>query len=181
MKLEPKYSYEFNRILNESLDFTQKEQLQNFASLISDKDRFLALIPLLEKNSKFIEEKLGFKLPEKQEFYVVRAEKFKSFSEPVTIEYSLCPEEMLLFLLKEIIKISATRFPDETSRDETINSFIDYVAINGDWGKVDLVKFCKNLHDESKKLLEDYEFREIDFEKITVKDHLDNICDEIFK
>lgn len=180
MKLVPKYSYEFNCILNEQ--FNEQDQIQNFASLISDKDRFLSLLPLIEKNSQFIEERLGFPLPKETEFYVVRAEKFKSFSEPITIEYSFCPEEMILFLLKEILKISiTTRFPDELLREELVNSFIDYITINGDWGKVDVVKFGKNIHDETKKSYEDYEFKDRDFSKKTLKENLDEICDEMFK
>lgn len=162
MKLIPKYPYEFNCILNES--YNEDEQIKNFASLLSDKDRFFALLPLLEKNLELVEERLGFKLKKEIEFYVVRAEKFKSFSEPITIEYSLLPEEMILFLLKEIVKSSiTTRFPDEVVREVYVNSFVEHVIINGDWGKLDLIKYCKNLHDESKRLYPEYELKTVDF------------------
>lgn len=171
MKLVPKYSYEFNCILNEG--FNENEQITNFASLISDKDRFLAIIPLLENNKDLIQEKLGYDLCKEIDFYVVRAEKFKSFSEPITIEYSLLPEEMLLFLLKEIVKISVIdRFVDEVIREQYVNSFIEYILINGDFGNTDFVKFGKNLHGESKRLYSKYEFLEVDFSNKSLKDYV---------
>jgi len=177
LKLNPNYSYEFNVILNEN--FKEHEQVQNYVSLLSDKDRFLILLPYLEKNGTFISEKLGFSILDFIDFYVVRAEKFKSFSMPITIEYSILPEEMILFLLKEILKISITiRFPDEIVREQYINSFIDYICINGDFGKVDLVKFGKNLHDESKRLFPSYEFKEFDFNSKTMKEYLDQMYND---
>lgn len=177
IKLNPNYSYEFNVILNEN--FKEHQQVQNYVSLLSDKDRFLMLIPYLEKNSEFISKKLGFELSEDIDFYVVRGEKFKSFSMPITIEYSILPEEMILFLLKEILKTSITiRFPDEIVREQYINSFIDYICVNGDFGKVDLVKFGKNLHDESKRLFPIYEFKDLDFSTKTMKEHLDEMYND---
>lgn len=177
MKLIPKYSYEFNAVLNGSFD--EGEQIKNFASLISDKDRFLDLVKVLEKNLEFISKCLGFELPEKIEFYVVRAEKFKSFSEPITIEYSLLPEEMVVFLIKEIAKVATTiRFYDEKTREEYINAFVDYIILNGDFGKNDLVKFSKNIHDLSSDIFEGYEFREIDFKKKSMKKILEEMYDE---
>lgn len=174
MKLNPKYSYEFNCVLNPQLN--DKEQIQNFASLISDKDRFLSLIPLLEKNSKIIEDSLGYKIKSEIDFYIVRAEKFKSFSEPITIEYSILPEEMLLYLLKEIIKTSITdRFLDEMQREQFVNSFCEHIAINGDFKDLDLIKFGKNLHEHSKLFLKEYEFKDIDFSKKTMKKRIEEL------
>ena len=174
MKLIPKYSYEFNCILNP--DFNEVEQVKNFASLISDKDRFLILLSLIEENRKLIEERLDYNLPENVEFYIVRAERFKSFSEPITIEYSLLPEEMLLFLLKEILKLTITdRFPDELIREQYINSFVDYICVNGNFQGYDFVKFGVNLHDESKNLHSNYEFKDIDFKDKTMKQHLEEL------
>jgi len=171
MKLKPNYSYEFNCILNSEL--SENEQIKNFASLLSDKDRFLPLVNFIENNSKLIEDKLGYKLKSEIEFFVVRAEKFKSFSSPITIEYSILPEDMLVHLLKELIKISIEdRFPDTKSQEEYVNSFIDYLLINGDFGNLNLVKFGKNLHDESKEKLKNYEFKDIDFDKKTMCDYL---------
>lgn len=177
MKLDPVFSYEFNCILNEG--FNETEQLQNFASIISDKDRFLQLLPIIEKNKEFIEERLGFKLPDVVEFYIVRAEKFKSFSMPITIEYSILPEEMLLFLLKEVLKVSIlTRFPDEQTREHYINAFIDYFVINGDTSTLDLVKYGKNLHDESLRLYPDYKYEDIDFNEKTMAQYLEDMYNE---
>lgn len=177
MKLTPRYSYEFNCILNPQ--FEEIDQIKNFASTISDKDRFLVLLPLLEKNFKLIEENLGFKLKENYDFYIVRAEKFKSFSEPIVIEYSLLPEEMLLFLLKEILKVSIEiRFTDEKTRESYINSFIDFVCINGEFDNLDLVKFGKNLHNESKRLHPDYEFCDIDYSNKNMKELLEDLYKE---
>lgn len=174
MKLTPKYSYEFNYILNPK--FTEDEQIKNFASLISDKDRFLSILSNIANNEVLIEKKLGFKLPEKVEFYIVRGELFKSFSEPVTIEYSILPEEMLAFLLKEIIKITIDiRFPDDITREKYVNSFLDYIFINGNWDTVDLVKFGKNLHDESLRLYEEYKMEDINFSKKTMKKYLEEM------
>lgn len=174
MKLNPNFSYEFNYILNE--DFNETQNLQNFASIISDKDRFLQLLPLLEQNKGFIEERLGFKLPDEVEFYIVRAEKFKSFSLPVTIEYSILPEEMLLFLLKEILKVSIlARFPDEQTREHYVNGFIDYFVINVDTGALDFVKFGKNLHDESLRMYSDYKYEDIDFSKKTMREYIEDM------
>ncbi|MDA3855850.1 MAG: hypothetical protein PF569_06310 [Candidatus Woesearchaeota archaeon] len=176
MKLVPKYSYEYNVVLNET--YNASEQIKNFASTLSDKDRFLPHLDLIEKNSELIEEKLGFKLKDAIEFYVVRCEKFKSFSEPITIEYSILPEEMLLFLLKEIIKTSVlVRFTTEEIREQYINSFVEHIAIAGDFGKLELVKFGKNLHDESKKNYPSYEFKDIDFSNKTLKEY----TEELFK
>lgn len=174
MKLIPKYSYEFNQILNEN--YSETQNLQNFASLISDKDRFFLLLPLLEQNTKLIEEKLDFPLSEFIEFYVVRAEKFKSFSEPITIEYSILPEEMLIFLLKEILKTTIQiRFPDEIIREQYINSFVDYILINGEFSNQNLIKYGKNLHEESQKLISGYEFADIDFNQKTMKQYLEEM------
>jgi hypothetical protein len=44
-----------------------------------------------------------------------------------------------------------------------VNSFIDYVAVNGEWKDVDFVKFGKNLHEESKRLFPKYEIKDIYF------------------
>lgn len=177
MKLNPIFSYEFNCILNEG--FNETEQLQNFASIISDKDRFLQLLPIIEANRDLIEERLGFKLPEVVDFFIVRAEKFKSFSLPVTIEYSILPEEMFLFLLKEILKISIqSRFPDEQTREHYINAFIDYLIINADTGNFDFVKFGKNLHDESLRLYPDYKYADIDFSNKTMAQYIEDMYAE---
>ena len=146
MKLNPKYSYEYNQVLNPT--FNEAELIKNFASLLSDKDRFLALLPELEKKTQFMEEHLGFTLKSNIDFYVTRAEVFKSFSEPITIEYSILPEEMILYLLKEILKVSiTTRFPDELIREQFINGYIDFLAINIDFS-LSLVKFTKSLHEK---------------------------------
>lgn len=174
MKLLPNYSYEFNCILNEQFD--ENDQIKNFASLITDKDRFLAILPLIEKNKDLIEEKSGFKLKDNYDFYIVRGEKFKSFSLPITIEYSILPEEMLLFLLKEVLKVTCDlRFPDEVLREVYLNSFIDYICVNGDFGKLELVKFTKNLHDESKKIFENYEFKQIDYNDKQLKQYIEEL------
>jgi len=175
VQLIPNYSYEFNLILNENLNETQ--QIQNYASLLSDKDRFIQFLPLLEKNQKLIEKISGYKLEESYEFFIVRAEKFKSFSLPITIEYSLCPEEMILFLLKEITKqvCGNDRFPDEETREQYINSFIEYITINGDFGEHDFVKFGKNLHEESSRIYPSYEFKDIDYSKKTLKEHISTL------
>ena len=52
MKLIPKYSYEFNQILNK--DYNEDDQIKNFASLLSDKDRFLILIPKILELKKIL-------------------------------------------------------------------------------------------------------------------------------
>lgn len=169
IQLKPNYSYEYNKILNEQYT-NENDQIKNFASLISDKDRFLTLLPLIQKNQNLIEKTLDYKFPEKIKFYIVRAEKFKSFSLPITIEYSICPEEMLLFLLKEIFKQTITdRFTDEQTREHYINANIDYLIINGNWNNLDLVKFTKNLHEESKKIYPNYKYEDLDFQNNTMK------------
>ncbi len=171
MKLNPKYSYEFNCVLNSNYD--ESEQIKNFTSLITDKDRFLILLPLLNHNRELIEKGLGYTLPENLDFFIVRGELFKSFSEPITVEYSILPEEMFLFLFKEILKVTITdRFLSEELREQYINSFIDYVCVNGEFGKNDFVKFTKNLHDESKRLFPNYEFKEYDFSNKTMLDYI---------
>ncbi|MCA9459913.1 MAG: hypothetical protein KC550_05185 [Nanoarchaeota archaeon] len=177
MKLNPNYSYEFNLVLNEGM--SDDEQIKNFASLLSDKDRFLPMLSLFAENQKLIEDRLGFKLPKSCDFFVVRAEKFKSFSLPITIEYSILPEEMFLFLFKEILKVSINiRFPDDTVRELYVNSFIDYIVVNGNFGKYDLIKFTKNLHDESKRQFKDYEFKDMDFSSKTLKSYLEDLYKE---
>ena len=174
MKLNPSYSYELNVVLNGGMN--EEEQIKNFASLLSDKDRFLPMLSLFAENQKLIENKLGFKLPKSCDFFVVRAEKFKSFSLPITIEYSILPEEMFLFLFKEILKVTIDiRFPDDIIREQFVNSFIDYIVVNGNFGKYDLIKFTKNLHDESKRLFKNYEFKEMDFSFKTLKVYLEDL------
>jgi len=174
MELKPQYSYEFNRILN--TEFNENDQIKNFASLITDKDRFLNLLPVISQNKELIEKYLGLKLKEEYEFYIVRGEKFKSFSMPITIEYSILPEEMILFLLKEIIKNSIEiRFPDELIREQYINSFIDFISIQEDLENINLVKFGKNLHEESQKQYPNYEFKDIDFKKKTLKEYVEEM------
>ncbi len=123
---KPKYSYEYNCILNRG--FSEKEQIRNFASLITDKDRFFILLKELEDKLDILEKYLGFKLPKEIEFYVVRAELFESFSEPITIEYSLIPEEMVIRLVKEVLKTYCPiRFPSEEIRDKIISQFLSYI------------------------------------------------------
>ncbi len=147
VKLKPKYSYEFNVILNEKLD--ENEQIKNFASLITDKDRFFALFEDISNNKNLIEKYLGFELPEEVEFYVVRCEKFDSFSEPITIEYKLNPEEMIINLLKEIIKVNfPVNFPDENTRETYIIDFLSFI-----FNKIDSNKYSKFLN----KKFENYE------------------------
>lgn len=174
MKLIPNYSYEFNCILND--EFDEDEQIKNFASLITDKDRFLSILPIISKNKELIEKSSGFRLKESYDFFVVRAEKFKSFSLPITIEYSILPEEMILYLFKEVLKTTADlRFPDEILREEYLNSFVDYICVNGDFGNLDIIKYSKNLHDESKNLYPKYEFKNIDFNEKTLKEHIEDL------
>ncbi len=174
MKLKPIYSYEFNSILNEL--FSENENLINYTSIITDKDRFEAIVPLIEKNKSIIEKTLGYKLNSEINFYIVRAEKFKSFSLPITIEYSILPEEMAIFLLKEIVKTTITdRFIDEVQREEHINSAITHILINGDFGKIDLIKFIKNLHNNSRENFKGYKFKKsenIKFFDETVKEKI---------
>ena len=177
MKLIPNYSYEFNCVLNSGFDET--EQIKNFASTISDKDRFLVLLSYIEKNKEFIEKHLGFELKKEYDFYVVRAEKFKSFSEPITVEYSILPEEMILFLLKEIVKTSCQiRFPDEVIREQYVNSFVDYFCINADLEGIDFVKFGQNLHIESQRLHTLYQFQDIDFSSKTMKEYVEAMFED---
>ena len=175
MELIPIYSYEFNKVLNEK--FSDKENIQNYTSILTDKDRFENMINLILKNKNLIEKKLGFKLLKKVEFYIVRCEKFKSFSKPITIEYSILPEEMILYLLKEVLKNSIEiRFLDEVFREEVLNSFITYIIINGDFEKYDFVKYLKSLHDYSKQNYNDYSFensQKYDFDKKTLKKYLE--------
>ena len=174
MRLEPKYSYEFNCVLNDA--FSEDEQIKNFASIISDKDRFLVLLPYFEKHKDFIEERLGFGLPQVLEFYVVRCEKFKSFGEPVTIDYNINPQEMFLFLFKEILKVTINiRFPDEITREKYINSFIGYVCINCDFDSQKFEEFEDVTHNESRRLYLDYESSEINFNTKTMREHLEDM------
>ena len=171
MEIKPNYSYEFNCILNP--EYNDDEQIKNFASLISDKDRFLPLVKLIEHNSKLIEKCLGYELKPLYDFFVVRCEKFKSFSLPITIEYSILPEEMIVYLLKEIIKISIEdRFVDTMSQEKYVNCFVDYLLINGDWKGAELIKFSKNLHEDALKKHPKYEFEELDFSKKTMRDYV---------
>jgi len=125
MEFDIKYSYEFNSILNPELNET--EQIKNFASLITDRDRFFLLLKDVEENLEKLETYLGYKLSEKLIIYIVRAEKFDSFSEPITIEYKVETELMIINLLKEIVKTTIpVRFPDEEYRNFLINIFIEY-------------------------------------------------------
>lgn len=172
IKLTPQYSYDYNKILNEQYT-DEMDQIKNFSSLISDKDRFLVFLPLFEHNREFIEKVLDYKLIENVEFYVVRAEKFNSFSLPITIEYSISPEEMFLYLLKEILKVSITdRFPDDESRELALNNVIEYILENGIFGNNNFKDFTKTLHENSLKQFPNYKQEEIDFKTQTMKKHL---------
>ena len=174
MKLFPYYSYEYNCVLNPQ--FSESEQIKNFASLLTDKDRFLALVPLIEANEDLIEEKLGFSLPSTLTFYIVRAERFKSFSEPITIEYSLLPEEMLIFLLKEVLKVSAqTRFPDEVTREQYLNALIDTLGVEGEWGDIDVAKFAKNMHVLARNRHPEYTLLKVDYSTTTLREYVEEL------
>lgn len=177
MKLTPKYSYEFNCILNE--EFNEEEQIRNFASLLSDKERFFLVISQLHENEELIKGALGYELPETLTFFVVRAEKFNSFSEPITVEYSIVPERMFLFLLKEILKtVIIERFPDEQKREEYVNAFISFLAQEGSWKYSNLEPQMKTLHEESKKLYKNYKEHTLDFKKKTMKEYLEALYEE---
>ncbi len=179
IKITPQYSYDYNKILNEQYT-SEDDQIKNFSSLISDKDRFLIFLPLIEHNREFIEKTLDYKLKQDIEFYVVRAEKFNSFSLPITIEYSISPEEMFLYLIKEILKVSITdRFPDEETRELAINTAIEYILEKGIFGNNNFKDFTKNLHENSQKQFPNYKKEEIDFEKKTMKEHLINLYDNL--
>jgi hypothetical protein len=179
IKLTPQYSYDYNKILNEQYT-SEDDQIKNFSSLISDKDRFLIFLPLIEHNRELIEKTLDYKLLENIEFYVVRAEKFNSFSLPITIEYSISPEEMFLYLLKEILKVSITdRFPDEETRENAINTFIEHILENGIFGNNNFKDFTKTLHENSKKQFPNYKQTEIDFTNLTMNKHLINLYDNL--
>ena len=176
MILKPQYSYEFNVILNET--FNEMDQIQNFASLLSDKDRFLGILPQIQNNKELLEKTIGSSMPDEQEFYVVRAEKFKSFSLPITVEYSICPEEMVVFLIKEIIKTTMNvRFPDELLQEEYVNACVKHIVSNGKW-EVGLEKFTQNLDEESKKQYSNYETKTIDFSNKSLKEHVEDLYAE---
>ena len=173
MKVNPQYSYEFNQILNQG--FSEQEQIKNFASLLSDKDRFIVFLDEIEKNTEKIEKTIGFELPEAIDCYVVRCEKFKSFSMPITVEYSIFPEEMVLFLLKEILKTSIDiRFPDEETREQYVNSAIEKIVEDG-WTD-SLKKYTKLLHDESKRLYSNYEKTNLDLDN----KNLNKLIEELY-
>jgi hypothetical protein len=177
MKVNPIYSYEFNSVLNNEL--TDKEQLQNYVSITSDCDRFEFLIQYIEKNQKLIEKKLGWKLNPVINFFVVRCEKFKSFSTPITIEYSVIPEEMFLYLLKEILKVHCKiRFISEVDREQAVNSVITYLVLKGDYGNVNFIKQIKSLHIYSKEKFFDYSFEKSEaynFEDNSLKEILEKM------
>lgn len=168
MKLVPKYSYEFNWALNETL--SESGHIQNFASLLSDKERFFGVLGQFMANEELLEKRLGYKLPERVEFFVVRAEKFKSFSEPITIEYSIAPEEMAMFLLKEIVKtVAVDRFPDEVTREQVINAFLIHLFLEGKW-ESNFKAHYASLHNESERMYPRYQYKDIDFSKTTLKE-----------
>lgn len=157
MIFKPKYSYEYNCILNS--DFNENEQIKNYASLLTDKDRFFLLLNDInnEETSSLLEKYSGITFPQEIYFYVVRAEKFDSFSEPITIEYQINPERMIINLVKETIKTFIDiRFPDEEIRDEYINKFLKFI-------------FSKFKNKNYLKFLENIE-NDIDFEKNNLKE-----------
>ena len=179
IKITPQYSYDYNKILNEQYT-DEMDQVKNFSSLISDKDRFLVFIPLIEHNKEFIEKILDYKLIENVEFYVVRAEKFNSFSLPITIEYSISPEEMFLYLLKEILKVSITdRFPCDETRENAINTVIEHIIENGIFGNNNFKDFTETLHENSLKQFPKYKKEEIDYKEQTMKKHLIHLHDNM--
>lgn len=159
MIFKPKYSYEYNCILNEN--FNEHEQIKNYASLLTDKDRFFLLLQDINNKQtiKLIEKHSGIKLPQQITFYIVRAEKFNSFSEPITIEYKINPEEMIINLIKETIKTNfEIRFPDEDTRNNYIKQFTHFIFTQTK--NKNYLKFIKKT--KNKKTL--------NFQKKTLKD-----------
>jgi hypothetical protein len=179
IKVTPQYSYDYNKILNEQYT-NEDNQIKNFSSLLSDKDRFLIFLPLIAHNQELIEKVLDYKLTQTAEFYVVRCEKFNSFSLPITIEYSISPEEMFLYLIKEILKTSITdRFPDEETREQALNNIIEHILEMGIFGNNNFKDFTKTLHENSQKQFPNYKSKKIDFSNLTMKKHLIKLYDSI--
>lgn len=178
LKLNPNYSYEYNKILNPKLN--EDEQIKNFASLLSDKERFLDPLIELEKNLKTIFEEFGFPLVNK-EFYIVRAELFKSFSLPITVEYSLIPEEMHLFLLKELLKSNLTqRFPDDLTQEQYLNAFVKHIVESYDFGSLNLKKVYLNIEAQAQEKFENYSPLSLDFKEKSFNDYLEELYVKMF-
>ncbi|MCA9487180.1 hypothetical protein H6501_03930 [Candidatus Woesearchaeota archaeon] len=168
MRLQPKYSFEFLSAL--SPESSETQNVQTFASLLSDKDRFLALLPKLDARLEHIEEKLAYPLYNTYDFYIVRDMNRASFSEPITIEYSIFPEEMILFLLKEVLKVSITdRFIDEEEREQTLLSFITYL-VQTRLSELKLDGYLETLYTEAKKHFPNIQEKEFNFEEKTLKE-----------
>ncbi len=169
-KINPIYSFEFNRVLNPKL--TEIEQIQNFASIISDKDRFESILPILNKKKEIIEKFSGFTLNENYDVYIVRCEIFNSFSLPITVDYSIDHYEILIFTLKEILKQSIQiRFPNELIREQYINAFIEFTFKNDE----KMLNSLSTIHKASKNIEQQYEKISIDFESKTLKEYIEEL------
>lgn len=96
------YPFELNEKLNQN--FSSQENISNFTSLLSDKDRFDSLLTNICNEKIILDELLGIKGIEKLKVFIIRAEIFSSCPEPLIIEYNVIPEIMILHLFKEIIK-----------------------------------------------------------------------------
>jgi hypothetical protein len=186
MKLEPKFSYEYNQILNKNID--EKKQISLFTTLLTDKDRFLSKLKLFEEEINKIENFLGFKIKSEDVFYIVNVEdeNLFSFSEPITVNYHYLPNVMYASLIKEIIKVSINnRFPNEILRDLTIFEFIKFIIFEKKMfnflnikkdeleilEKLNLNKYKENYRNLSKEI-------SLDFEENSFKNEMDKLLEK---
>ena len=171
------YPFELNEVLNST--FSSQENISNFTSLLSDKNRFEHLVSIVASNIEILEELIGFEINLKLDIYVIRAELFKSTPEPLLIEYDSVPELMILHLCKEIIKkvlsINQIRCIDEIEQLKSICATLCSFSKEMDLKtKTSLFKHCNTIFMYEKKILEKKGFKcsiEYDDLEIISKQH----------
>lgn len=151
------YPYELNEALNPN--FNEQEQISNYTSLLSDKDRFQNLITTISNSKSIFDELIGTESESEHTIYIIRAELFHSCPTPLIIEYKIDPEKMILFLIKEIIKSTLAkhgiRCIDEEQQEELLNATTHAISQELDSSlNLKLQNHITFLHEVSKKHLE---------------------------
>ena len=130
IEFEVLYPFELNYELNSEL--SEQEQISNYTSLLSDRERYENLLLKISSQKKLFEELVGLEFKNSEQIFVIRAEKFISTPTPLIIEYQLHPEKMVLVTLKEMIKNTLAKFQirciDEVQQEELLCACVLKIA-----------------------------------------------------
>ncbi|MFP4401900.1 MAG: hypothetical protein ACLFPL_01595 [Candidatus Nanoarchaeia archaeon] len=151
------YPYELNEALNSQ--FSNHEQVSNYTSLLTDRERFENLLNKVSTQKQFLDSLIGLELQREQDVYVIRAELFQCCPTPLIIEYDIHPEVMVLYVIKEMIKntlaVYSIRCIDEVQQEELLNAtLLRFFEIVDNNLNTSISKYLLLVHNHSAKQLE---------------------------